>query len=104
MRLPICFADRCSVKGFTTCWGSPGGADEKMVADLVATATQLRSAIAFAATSPWSFAYVEGARLDFGYQELWRDCEPNAPARWVVAPAYVAEGRVIVKQRVYTHQ
>jgi hypothetical protein len=90
-------------EGLYSLLGSPG-ADEKIVADLAATATQLRSAIAFAAASPWSFAYVEGARLDFGYQEPWRDCEPNAPARWVVAPAYVAEGRVIVKQRVYTHQ
>lgn len=91
-------------EGLYSLLGSPAGADEEIIADLATTASQLRNDVAFAATSPWFFGYVVGTHLDRSYQEPWRDCEPDAPTRWVVAPAYVAEGQVIVKQRVYTHQ
>jgi len=82
----------------------PGIADEGTVEKLIETANQLRRNAAFAPKSPWYFAYVPGIHLDSEYQEPWRRCEPDAPARWVVAPAYVAEGLVVVRQRVYTQR
>lgn len=82
----------------------PGIADEGAVGKLIETASQLRRKAAFARTPPWYFSYVPGVQLDSEYQEPWRRCEPDAPARWVVAPAYVAEGLVVVRQRVYTQR
>jgi hypothetical protein len=80
----------------------PAGTSERIIENLAGTARQLRNDVAFMAISPWHFAHVTGTHLDRRYQEPWGECNPDAPARWVVAPAYVAEDQVVVKQRVYT--
>jgi hypothetical protein len=80
----------------------PAGGSRSVVDRLVGVASQLRADTAGTRTFPWHFSCVPGTRLDPGYQDPWRNCEPSAPACWVVAPAYLADGQVIVKQRVYT--
>jgi hypothetical protein len=79
-----------------------GDGGRSVVARLVDVASQLREDAAGTRTNPWHFSCVPGTRLDPGYQDPWRNCEPGARACWVVAPAYLADGQVIVKQRVYT--
>jgi hypothetical protein len=79
-----------------------GSAGEAMADELAGTASRLRQDVAVMPASPWQFGCVAGTRLDATYQDPWADCDPAAPAQWVVAPAYVAEGQVIVKQQVYT--
>ena len=80
----------------------PGEAGRAVAGRLTRVARQLRAATAAMGGYAWQFSCVPGARLDPGYQDAWRDCPPGARVRWAAAPAYVAEGEIVVKQRVYT--
>ncbi|WP_275411216.1 hypothetical protein [Streptomyces sp. SID8014] len=35
-------------------------------------------------------------------QDVWASCDPEAPVSFVVAPAYLVEGRIYGRQLVYT--
>ena len=97
--LPV--VSREGLYGLLALWGN---ADEGIAENLVETARQLRMKTASVPASPWHFSYVAGVHLDSSYQEPWDRCEPDAPVRWVVTPAYMAEGLAAVKQRVYTQR
>jgi hypothetical protein len=97
--LPV--VSREGLYGLLALWGN---ADEGIAENLLETARQLRMKTASVPASPWHFSYVAGVHLDSSYQEPWDRCEPDAPVRWVVTPAYMAEGLAAVKQRVYTQR
>ncbi|MFJ5712839.1 hypothetical protein [Streptomyces sp. NPDC093105] len=50
----------------------------------------------------WSYASTTGAPLDPERQEAWASCDPEAPVSFVVAPAYLVDGRIYSRQLVYT--
>ncbi|WP_381553092.1 hypothetical protein [Streptomyces eurythermus] len=50
----------------------------------------------------WSYTYTAGAPLDPERQEAWASCDPEAPVSFVVAPAYLVDGRIYGRQLVYT--
>jgi hypothetical protein len=50
----------------------------------------------------WSYAHTVGAPLDPGRQEAWASCDPDAPISFVVAPAYLVNGRIYSRRLVYT--
>ncbi|MGV4923671.1 hypothetical protein K2224_01445 [Streptomyces sp. BHT-5-2] len=50
----------------------------------------------------WSYAHTVGAPLDSGRQEAWASCDPDAPISFLVAPAYLVNGRIYSRQLVYT--
>ncbi|WP_157875561.1 hypothetical protein [Streptomyces sp. CNQ431] len=50
----------------------------------------------------WSYAYTAGAPLAPERQDIWASCDPEAPVSFVVAPAYLVEGRIYGRQLVYT--
>jgi hypothetical protein len=82
----------------------PEGARSAIIANLAAVASQLRADASSLTASPWHFAFMADAHVDSHYQESWRECDPDAPVRWVVTPAYVVDGQAIIRQRVYTHR
>jgi hypothetical protein len=84
--------------------GIPGNAGEEIARRLADIAGQMRSDWPSISASPWYFSFIAGRHLDRAYQEPWEKCSADAFVGWVVAPAYVAEGQVIVKQRVYTYR
>jgi hypothetical protein len=84
--------------------GIPGNAGEEIARSLADIAGQMRSDWPSIADSPWHFGFMAGRYLDRAYQEPWGKCSADALVGWVVAPAYVAEGQIIVKQRVYTYR
>jgi len=84
--------------------GIPGDAGKEIARSLADIAGQMRSDWPSIVDSPWHFGFVAGRRLDRAYQEPWGECSADALVGWVVAPAYAAEGHVIVKQRVYTYR
>ncbi|QLE75247.1 hypothetical protein FGW37_29860 [Streptomyces rectiverticillatus] len=50
----------------------------------------------------WGYAHAVGAPLDSGRQEAWASCDPDAPISFLVAPAYLVNGRIYSRQLVYT--
>ncbi|MCJ0869167.1 hypothetical protein [Streptomyces sp. AP-93] len=50
----------------------------------------------------WDFTYTRGVALNHDMQEPWPSCDPRAPVRFVVAPAYMVDDRVFARQYVYT--
>ena len=82
--------------------GIPDGAGPAIIGQLAAVASQLRADASSPAASSWHFAFAADAPLDGRYQEPWRECNPDAPVRWVVTPAYVVDGQAVVRQRVFT--
>ncbi|MER8032051.1 hypothetical protein ABTZ78_24165 [Streptomyces bauhiniae] len=53
-------------------------------------------------THEWSYRHIPGARLNQDMQEAWGACDPTAPVSFLVAPAYLVNGRVYGRQLVYT--
>ncbi|MFF3864012.1 hypothetical protein [Streptomyces sp. NPDC002209] len=50
----------------------------------------------------WDFDFTPGGPLDPARQETWPTCDPVHPVQFVMAPAYVVDGRVYGRQIVYT--
>ncbi|MEW2313370.1 hypothetical protein AB0918_32810 [Streptomyces sp. NPDC006864] len=50
----------------------------------------------------WNYDHVAGKHLDLDRQEAWGACDPKAPVSFLVAPAYLVNGRVYGRQLVYT--
>lgn len=50
----------------------------------------------------WSYNCTTGAPLDPERQEAWASCDPEEPVSFVVAPAYLVDGRIYSRQLVYT--
>ncbi|MGW0874196.1 hypothetical protein ACWD3Z_27395 [Streptomyces sp. NPDC002740] len=50
----------------------------------------------------WNYDHFVGGHLDLDRQEAWGSCDPDAPMSFLVAPAYLVNGRVYGRQLVYT--
>lgn len=50
----------------------------------------------------WDFTFTAGQTLDLSRQEPWPSCQVGMPGQFVVSPAYSAQGRVYVRQRLCT--
>jgi hypothetical protein len=50
----------------------------------------------------WDFTFTRGATVDQDRQQPWGSCDPDAPTRILVTPAYMAGGQVYRLQQVYT--
>ncbi|MFJ9710843.1 hypothetical protein [Streptomyces sp. NPDC101234] len=50
----------------------------------------------------WSYAHTAGVPLDPGRQEARASCDSDAPISFLVAPAYLVNGRIYSRQLVYT--
>ncbi|MFE4659206.1 hypothetical protein ACFRFJ_21255 [Streptomyces hydrogenans] len=53
-------------------------------------------------THEWSYTHTTGVPLDPERQEAWTTCDPEADVCFVVAPAYLVDGRIYSRQLVYT--
>lgn len=77
--------------------------DGQLVADVHTQSTIIRrNASAHASVHRWDFFSPQGELLDIARQVPWGQCDVRQPIRFVVAPAYVADGEVHCKQQVYT--
>ncbi|NJP43277.1 coiled-coil domain-containing protein [Actinacidiphila epipremni] len=82
--------------------GHPGvGPDDLRSACVAASGIRSRAAATGHAVT-WDYDLAEGARLDSARQRPFSRCDAGAPAAFVVMPGYVVDGKVYVKQRVFT--
>lgn len=81
--------------------GSP--VPEKRITHVCAQARRLRSrAVATGHAYQWSFSFRREIPLDPATQEAWSTCDPEHIVQFLVAPGYLAQGRVYGLQQVYT--
>ncbi len=52
----------------------------------------------------WDFHFRPGRRLDEKWQEPWSSCDGRRRAKFLVTPAYVVDGVIYNRQRVYTER
>jgi hypothetical protein len=50
----------------------------------------------------WDYQFRPGRRIDNEWQQPWGPCDAALPAKFLVAPAYVVDGGVYLRQKVYT--
>lgn len=82
--------------------GHPGvGPDDLRSACVAASRIRSRAAATGHAVT-WDYDLAEGAHLDSARQRPFSRCDAGAPAAFVVMPGYVVDGKVYVKQRVFT--
>ena len=74
------------------------------IARICDDAAGLRSRIADAGDQDWDTNFKKGKVLEPARQEVWGNCLPTAPVRFVVAPAYLAHGKLFLKQLVFTDE
>ena len=50
----------------------------------------------------WDYQFRAGRLLDHKWQQAWGPCDPALPVKFLVTPAYVVDGRIYLRQKVYT--
>jgi hypothetical protein len=50
----------------------------------------------------WDYQFHAGRLIDEKWQQAWGPCDPSLPVKFLVAPAYLVDGSIYVRQKVYT--